>query len=212
MHKCLLCLETDKLLEFSRNGQSQIFWKCLKCGFIFRDPEHHLQPAAERVRYELHQNNPLDEGYQKFLMPVVQAVAEQQNSQELGLDFGCGPTSFISYMLETKGFKIACYDPFFHPDQKLLETHYDFITCTEVVEHFSNPRLEFEKLHGLLKKKGKLYIKTSLTDGVTDFKNWYYQRDPTHVSFYNKSSLEFIKSEFCYRELKIFDKYLIFET
>ncbi len=212
MHKCLLCLRTDKLLEFSKNGQAQIFRKCLSCGFIFLDPEHHLQPEAEKIRYDLHQNNPLDQGYQNFLMPVVQAVLDQQLPLELGLDFGCGPASFIAHMLEPKGFKVACYDPYFHPDQKLLETQYDFITCTEVVEHFSHPRREFEKLHGLLKKKGKLYIKTSLTDAVTDFKNWHYQRDPTHVSFYNKSSLEYIKLKFGYSELKIFDKYLIFET
>ena len=31
------------------------------------------------------------------------------------------------------------YDPFFYPDDRLLTQRYDFVTCTEVVEHLHHP-------------------------------------------------------------------------
>ena len=212
MHKCLLCHQTQNLVEFHRNEKGLIFWKCLDCGFIFKHLQDHLSPEAEKSRYELHQNNVQDLEYQNFLMPVIEAVTRCQLKTHQGLDYGCGPSSAISYLLKQKGFVVAEFDPYFHPHQELLKVSYDYITCTEVIEHMSHPAVEFKKLRNLLKPQGRLYIKTSLTDEIKNFGNWYYQRDPTHVGFFNQSSLEYIKNKFGFLKLEIFEKYLVFET
>ena len=87
-------------------------------------------------------------------------------------------------MLSERGFVMDIYDPLYFNDESLLENRYDFITCTEVVEHFHSPRDEFARLDSLLRPGGWLAIMTSwLTDEI-DFSRWHYPRDPTHVCFY----------------------------
>ncbi len=182
----------------------------MSCGLIFKAPEHHLNAADEETRYKLHQNDILDTGYQNFLRPVVQAVLSSQNPDDQGLDYGCGPASVIAHLLQEKGFSPAVYDPLFFPHTHLRPGCYDYITCTEVIEHFTQPREEFHKLLGLLKPAGgRLYIKTSLTDSVVDFQRWHYRRDPTHVGFYSKQSLEYIRSEFGFSGLELQDEYFV---
>ncbi len=212
MHKCPLCQATDRIQTLYTNEKAQVFKECHSCGLIFRLAEHHMTLDAEKARYELHENNPQDLNYQEFLKPVVEAVLARRSISDQGMDFGCGPSSVISYLLKKQSYQVVDYDPFFHPDEKLLLTKYDYITCTEVVEHFAKPAVEFEKLRGLLKPGGMLIIKTSLTDDINDFSSWYYQRDPAHVSFYNLPSLNYIKDHYHFSNLEIFEKYLIFSV
>lgn len=210
MHKCLLCNTTDSLLDFFKSKKGVQFFKCDSCGFIFKSPEHHLNASEEQVRYEMHQNDVLDGGYQSFLRPVVEAVLSLQNPNDTGLDYGCGPASVIVHLLKESGYSAQFYDPLFFSDPGLLlNGTYDYITCTEVVEHFTQPPMEFAKLRKLLKPGGRLYVKTSLTDEVQDFPNWYYHRDVTHVGFYNKQSLEYVRKEFGFSSLRVEDQYFI---
>jgi len=211
MQQCLLCNTTGLLNDFYHNEKSVVFWKCQSCGFIFKSPEHHLTKEAESSRYQLHQNDVLDPEYQKFLKPVVDIILSQHNPDEKGLDFGSGRASVIAHLLRQKNFDVMEYDPLFFPDAQLLYSRYDFITCTEVVEHFSNPRNDFDTLFSLLKPGGKIYLKTSLTDGIVDFSKWYYHRDPTHVGFYNQKSLEFIREHWGLKSMQICKDYITFE-
>jgi len=61
------------------------------------------------------------------------------------------------------------YDPFFHPKSELLAKKYDFIIACEVIEHFHDPRKEFELLYKLLNQGGKLYLMTDLYSQEVDF-------------------------------------------
>lgn len=210
MHKCLLCV-SESIVEVFRNEKAQIFWKCQDCGFIFRSPEHHLSLNQQKNRYKLHQNSEHDKDYQNFLMPVIQAVRAHQRPHESGLDFGCGPSPTISFLLKKNNFQILDYDPIFFPRADFLQKQYDYVTCVEVIEHFSDPRKEFEILKNLLKPNAFAYIKTALTDGIKDFSKWYYHRDMTHVSFYNRTSLEFIKSHMNFRDLQIQNDLILFK-
>ncbi|MDA1381669.1 methyltransferase domain-containing protein [Plesiomonas shigelloides subsp. oncorhynchi] len=56
------------------------------------------------------------------------------------MDFGCGPGPLLAQMLEEAGFRMHKYDPYFHPERATLAREYDFVTCTEVAEHFMPPR------------------------------------------------------------------------
>ena len=64
-------------------------------------------------------------------------------------------------MLIQEGFKVSLYDPFFYPSKDVLTNQYDFITCTETVEHFHDPYKEFNILDDLLKPGGWLGVMTS---------------------------------------------------
>ncbi|MGO1820189.1 MAG: hypothetical protein ACTH0S_10965 [Senegalia sp. (in: firmicutes)] len=53
---------------------------------------------------------------------------------------------------------------------------------------------------------GSIFCMTSLYDEDIDFKNWYYKNDETHVFFYHKKALEWIKNEFNFSDLAIDEK------
>jgi len=87
-------------------------------------------------------------------------------------------------MLTEAGHRVALYDPFFHPDPAPLAQQYDFITCSEVAEHFHHPAEEFDRLGAMLKPGGWLAVMTSFQTEDARFGTWQYRRDPTHVVFY----------------------------
>lgn len=109
-----------------------------------------------------------------------------------GLDYGSGPGPTLSFMLAERGFEIAIYDPFFAPDPEALRRSYDFITCTEVVEHFHAPGDELDRLNRLLRPGGWLGVMTELLREGCAFENWHYVRDPTHVCFYRPETMQWI--------------------
>ena len=113
-----------------------------------------------------------------------------------GLDFGCGPGPALARMLTEAGFDMALYDPFFHPDPAALDGRYDFITCTEVVEHLHRPAEIFHQLDGLLKAGGWLGIMTCFQTDDDRFANWHYRRDPTHVVFYRERTFAWLAERF----------------
>lgn len=162
-------------------------------------PKHFLSPENERARYETHNNDLDDPGYQNFVRPLVDAVICDFPKSSHGLDFGAGTGPVLSRLLADAGYDMTLYDPFFHPNEELLKLQYDFIVSCEVIEHFHHPAREFEMLRRLLKPGGKLYCKTDpFTPGI-DFTRWYYKNDPTHVFFYTDPSFEFIKNQFGFR-------------
>ena len=42
---------------------------------------------------------------------------------------------------------------------------------------------------------------TEFVTDTTDFCNWYYKNDPTHVCFYGEKSLEYICNTYGFNEL-----------
>ena len=72
---------------------------------------------------------------------------------------------------------------------------YQYITCSEVVEHFFNPYEEFNKIDKILDNNGWFGVMTSFITEDYLFKDCYYRRDPTHVVFYKKETFEVIASQ-----------------
>ena len=95
-------------------------------------------------------------------------------------------------MIEEDGYSAALYDPIFHPDESVLYRTYDFITCTETVEHFATPRADFQRLHRILVPGGWIGIMTDILEDRDGFGDWYYHRDPTHVVFYTRRTFRWI--------------------
>ncbi len=198
--RCTLCASPTNL--FYKTDQSQ-YHRCLNCSAVMLDFKYFLSKQAEKIRYEEHNNDVEDAGYQKFVAPIVNEIVRKFNVQHLGLDFGAGTGPVISKLLSDKGFRMRLYDPFFFNDTQSLKSKYDFIVCCEVIEHFHNPSKEFKLLKSLLNQGGILYCMTDIYTDKTNFKDWYYKNDPAHVFFYHKTTIEWIKKYFNFSGFRI---------
>lgn len=178
---CPLCASRSKMLCDDRQ---RTFFRCCECDLVFADPETHLDRTAEKSVYAQHENDPADERYRRFLGQLARPLLARLQAGMRGLDYGCGPGPTLSVMLEEAGMEMELYDPFFVPDMTVLERQYDFVTCTEVAEHFCRPARDWNRLASLLRPGSWLGVMTRLVDSRQRFDQWYYKNDPTHVSFY----------------------------
>lgn len=163
---------------------------------------------SEKNRYLEHQNAELTDGYKKFLHNIIDPLASIQSNLDRGLDFGCGPYPMMSKLLSNEGFLVENYDPFFYPlvlDDKM----YDFITLCEVIEHFSHPKLELNKIKKMLRLGGHLYIQTSLLHSGIDFKSWWYKDDITHVSFFSEKTIRYICQSVGFEQIEVSHKNIV---
>ena len=172
------------------------FDHCPECDIVFVPRRHHLDKPAQRERYLTHENDPDDEGYRNFLSRLLNALRPCLIPGSTGLDYGAGTGPALAIMMRQEGFGVRLYDPFFHPDESVLGEKYDFVTCTETAEHFVDPMRDFEKLNEMLKPSGWLGVMTGMLDSWDCFSDWYYHRDPTHICFYSKRTMEWIANHF----------------
>ena len=186
MMQCPVCLNPSTNSYIHVDGVAYLI--CPSCLAVFTDPKNLLPKEEEHARYLLHDNNPDDPGYRRFLEKLALPVDARLSKPSQGLDYGCGPTPLLARIMEERGHTMTVYDPYFFPDPAPLAGQYDFITCSEAAEHFHRPAEEFERLAGLLRPGGLLGIMTSLLDESIDFSTWYYRKDPTHVVFYHQKS------------------------
>jgi len=192
--QCPVCLEGEPGV-FRQIGK-QVYLRCPVCQATIMAPESRLTAEEEKQVYELHDNDPQDPGYRRFLAKLAEPLSERLPMGAAGLDFGCGPGPALALMLREAGFETALYDPFFHPDPTALATRYDFITCTEVVEHLYQPADVFRQLDSLLKPGGWLAIMTCFQTDDARFDNWHYRRDPTHVVFYREQTFQWLADHY----------------
>ena len=83
----------------------------------------------------------------------------------------------------------------FSQAQDVLQKTYNFITCTEVLEHMTQPGEELQKLVDLLLPGGSLIAMTRFLANREEFLNNNYHRDPTHICFFNKQAFLYAGSE-----------------
>lgn len=195
--------------SFTNELEVEGFFKCSECNLISRNPNSFLSKEDEKNRYDTHNNDVHDAGYRKFLSPIVNQILLDFKASHQGLDFGCGPGPVATVMLREEGFRVELYDPFYFPDKKVLDRTYNFIICSEVVEHFYKPRQEFELLKSLLKPGGKLYIMTYRYEPDTNFQTWYYKNDPSHVVFYAEETFHWIAAKYGFESPQIFERMIV---
>jgi SAM-dependent methyltransferase len=171
------------------------YWRCDVCGARFLDPRQHLPREDEYRHYLHHENHPDDPRYRRFLSRLADPLLERLAPGLSGLDYGCGPGPALAAMLREAGHRMALFDPCFFPDLRPFDQTYDFITCTEVVEHFHRPAMEFDRLDRMLRPGGWLAIMTCFQTEDHLFAAWHYRRDPTHVVFYRETTLHHIAGQ-----------------
>ncbi|MEP0321988.1 MAG: class I SAM-dependent methyltransferase [Nitratireductor sp.] len=190
---CPVCRADAPLPFLTVDGRD--YWRCVACEARFLDPRQQPGPDDERAHYLLHENDPDDPGYRRFLARLAQPLLAKLGPNKAGLDYGCGPGPALAAMLSEAGHAMALYDPFFHPDTRPLEATYDFITCTEVAEHFHRPADAFDRLYSLLRPGGWLGVMTCFQTDDDRFATWHYRTDPTHVVFYREVTLRTIAAQ-----------------
>lgn len=170
------------------------FSLCPACHLIFTDRASLLSPEEEKRRYSTHRNGPQYPGYVRFLRQAIAPALPHLDAGMRGLDYGCGPGPTLSALLESEGLRCEDYDPFFRP--QVPRGPFDFIFCTEVLEHLFHPRTELRRVRDLLAPHGLLVIMTTLWTAGQELSEWHYANDVTHVSFYSQTTIEFICSAY----------------
>ena len=200
---CTLCN------TFLSEKADEEYYICQNCYAYLKRDDLYFNEANEKNHYEQHNNDVNDTGYQNFTAPVTNTILEYCSTGMLGLDYGCGKGPVITHQLKAKGFLIDLYDPYFYPDTSYLHKTYDYIFSCEVFEHFYNPFDEITKLRKLLNPGGLLIIKTHLFNNQTDFKNWYYRKDQTHVFIYTFKTFEYIAEHFGFDIVRLSEKLVV---
>jgi hypothetical protein len=189
MH-CPLCESRGRLFW---EGKGRAYFRCDNCHLVFLDPASHPSPERERAEYDLHQNSPTDERYRRHLAHLMEPLLARLSPGMAGLDFGSGPGPTLSVMLREQGMKMSIYDPLYAPDTGVLQTTYDFVTCSEVVEHFRAPGRDWASLVGLVSRPGWLGVMTKqVPESPDEFAAWHYRRDPTHLCFYAPATWQWL--------------------
>lgn len=191
--RCILC-ESNDIESFG--GE---YHHCGDCDLIFKDASRRLDRAAELAQYELHQNDPADPAYRSFLQEISIPLLAHRPPPATVLDFGCGPGPALAEMLREAGYHVSLYDPFFEPDRSVLRCEYDVITLTEVIEHVFDPRVCLGELTDRLRADGSLALMTAFHSGIEGFADWYYQRDPTHVTFLSTTTIDWIAAKWSFK-------------
>ena len=186
--QCPLCLHSS-MVYLPR------VYRCEVCRLIFKDPADHLTASEESARYRHHRNH-ADEGYKNFLNRLLLPLRPFLSASFSALDFGCGPGPVLSEMLREIGAKVSLYDPQFYPDETTLHHNFDVVTCTEVVEHFRDPNKSWEILVSKVRVGGILAVMTQLVAESTDYPNWWYKNDPTHMVFYGEDTMKFLATKY----------------
>ncbi|PMG78687.1 methyltransferase [Shewanella sp. 10N.286.51.B7] len=195
MIKCPLCSHTA---EFFIQDKKRAFYSCPQCQLVFANPQSHLMPAAQLQRYGRANKAAKQKQLVQFIQPLLGQISAQQEGPLTGLNFGRVLDQASLDIIELAGHRLNQYDPFIKSDQQIFNQQYDFICCYRVLEHFQQPLKEWSLITNLLKNGGWLAISTSLLTDLAHFSKWHFKNNPTHVSFYQQQTFEYLaqNSEF----------------
>ena len=193
MKICTVC--KNNKIEFFLNIENLDYWQCKLCKATMLNPIHYISSNKEKKHYLKHNNEIDDTRYRDFLTNLIEPLKDKICVNDIGLDYGCGYAPALADILKKDGFNIELYDPFFFKNENIFFRKFNFITCSEVVEHFFKPYEEFNMIDTLLTSNSWFAIMTSFMTEDYLFKNWHYRRDPTHVVFYKKRTFKIIANQ-----------------
>ncbi len=194
MHSCPLCHQTQGV-PFHQDKRRH-YLQCGNCRLVWVDRNDCLDAQAEKAMYDLHENDPDDEGYRRFLSRFANPLLEKLSPNSHGIDFGCGPGPTLSGMIELHGHSVALYDIFYYPDASVLQSEYDFVMATEVIEHLHHPDRVWQQWLAMLKPGGWLGVMTKQVINKEAFIHWHYKNDLTHVSFFSRDTFNYLAKQY----------------
>jgi hypothetical protein len=111
---CHIC---DKPTESFKHEKTNItYYYCEACEYIFKSPECYQDLSTQKERYNLHENDENDPGYQAYFQRFLDFILPLLDKPNTALDFGCGRSSLLASLLKKEGIDCDYYDPIYHPD------------------------------------------------------------------------------------------------
>lgn len=192
---CEICGAATKIIhdpQFNLN-----YHYCEVCQFIAQDRDQLVTFSEEREEYDRHENSIENEGYVRFFKNFLDEGLLPYVTGGHGLDFGSGPEPVLSQVLKRDyGLTVDIYDLHYQPEKVYENKTYDFIVCTEVIEHVTDPMNYFKRFSDHLKPGGILSVMTLFhPDDEAVFLDWWYRRDITHISFFTEKTLAVIAEQ-----------------
>jgi len=195
-HHCILC--NHETTSFTHEKFGIVFHECPHCELIYKDSSSYINESDELKVYLKHQNSLENIGYVNYLTNFLEQGVLPFIQKGKALEFGSGPTPVLAHLLRTQyHFDVDIYDYYFSPQKVYEGKTYDLITSTEVIEHIQQPQGVFKLFHELLNQGGILSLMTLFYPKDKDvFMDWFYIRDPSHVTFYTPKTMAFIAFQF----------------
>jgi SAM-dependent methyltransferase len=181
-------------MAFIGKDKHRPFYLCNGCGLVSVPEKYWLDADGERARYDLHNNNVLNDGYVRFLSQVADAAMKDYRPGMRILDFGSGKDAVLCQLLRDRGVGCYAYDPICgrslpeigDADKPYL---FDMILLCEVIEHIRDIQKELDLINGLIREGGAILLRTQIYESPSVFPGWWYAQDPTHINFFNEKSL-----------------------
>jgi len=197
MRTCRLCHHPAHLVF----EEVRPFFACNVCGLIFSDC--FISAEAIEKHYKDQHNNVFN--WKKEAGFFIEWLKNLEWSLPLSslsfLDYGSGG-GFLTEELRRMGYAVDCYEPMLHGEfnPNKYSKAYDVIIMNEVVEHLEDINKTLDIIYSLLADNGVVIIKTLLTDRIINdpenfkesFTRWWYKDDPTHISFFNFMTIEYL--------------------
>ena len=202
MHLCKVCKSSSQTIV--DNKKNLHYYRCNFCDFIFLDDAQKVDKIREKKQYDQHNNSLENEGYVAMFEEFIDlSIAPYIKNIQTALDFGSGPTPVFSELLKRRGLEVDIYDLFYAPKKVYEDKSYDLITSTEVFEHLSKPLEILELFTKHLNHQGYIVLMTKFPPKEDEaFLNWWYRRDPTHISFFTPKSFEIMAEKVGLKLLK----------
>ncbi|WP_331775097.1 class I SAM-dependent methyltransferase [Sulfurospirillum sp. 1612] len=210
--RCKICHHDTTLINDVK--QNKKYHQCHACQTIWMDQECFLDDSKEKQQYNQHHNNFESTGYVKMFENFLDYFwSDLPKDATQALDFGSGPGPVLAEILKRRGLQADGYDKFFQPEKVYEDKQYDLITCTEVLEHVADPKALLMLFKKHLKNRGIIAIMTLFhTNDSREFLDWWYHRDPTHITFYTPHSFEVLADMCGLNIIKHDDKRVIILT
>jgi len=209
MGKCKVCNGETTRIEDAKKNLS--YYRCMECGFIYLEDSHRVNSMEEKRKYDQHNNSLENEGYVQMFEDFIElSIAPYLKNIKKVLDFGSGPVPVFSKLLERRGLEVEIYDLYYAPQKVYEGNQYDLITSTEVFEHLSKPLETLELLVGHLNTNGYIVLMTKFPPKEEKaFLDWWYRRDPTHISFFTPKSFEVMAEKVGLKVLKTINENIV---
>ncbi len=196
MNKCPLCNHSTRSIH--QKSFDIHFHYCSHCEFLYKDSSDRISSEEEKEIYDRHENSYEDERYIAYFERFLNAsLLPYISNDACGLDYGSGPSPVLSTLLNKRyNHQMDIYDLYYHDIALDGNKRYDFITCTEVIEHIENPIETLSYFKSILKEDGILSMMTQFHRKDDDFfMNWHYMRDMSHISFFTEKTMQHIAEE-----------------
>ena len=208
--KCRLCYGNIKFKfnEIVLKKNKVNYFYCLYCNSLQTEKVYWLDDAYKSWN-TIYDTGLVARVYNNFLVSFfISKLFKLKNI----LDYGGGDGLFTRIM---RDYNLNCYNydsyaesiyskKFINPDFE----YPDLVTSFEAIEHFSDPKKEFENI---FKKKPKIIILTTKIYKNQD-KNWDYFEFQTgqHIFFYSKQAFRYLAEKFNYNLVFLELGYILF--